>query len=307
MESGAALGFWESRAQARCSPRAPRRSVVTSGRVSPLGVMSDSSAVGMLALECLVEAAARRDRVAERRLYEQHSPPLQRFALRWVRCREDARDVVQETFTRAFQLLPTLEQPRQFVPWLYGIARNVCLECLKSRRKARALSAPASRALVGESAATPEHELVAREALALVSRTLGELPKSRAEALRLRTQRGLEYREIARSLGCSVSKAKVEVHRARRTLESALRGVIVLCITLTLTSILVGARPAALPEEPPVHPYSAAVAISDPMADASIPPPVLTPAPPACDRGAEPPPAEIPWSDAPVTKAIEAP
>ncbi|MCC6899261.1 MAG: sigma-70 family RNA polymerase sigma factor [Polyangiaceae bacterium] len=269
--------------------------------------MSDSSALGLLALEDLVEAAVRQDRVAERRLYEQHSGPVHRFALRWVRCREDARDVVQETFTRAFQQLPTLDQPRQFVPWLYGIARNVCLECLKSRRKAHSVGAEATRALAGEAAATPEHELVAREALAVVTRALGGLPEARSEALRLRTQHGLDYREIAGSLGCSVSKAKVEVHRARRTLERALRGVIVLCMALAVASILVGASPAALPEEPPAQPYSTAAPASTPTEDASIPLPSVSVAPPACERGPDRAPGELPWSDAPVTKSIEAP
>src|SRR5262249_58071206 len=87
----------------------------------------------------LVERARDRDAAAERALYERHARAIHCFALDLVGDRADAGDVVQETFTRAFRLLSTLADPDHYVPWLYGIARNVGLECLKRRRRWRRL------------------------------------------------------------------------------------------------------------------------------------------------------------------------
>lgn len=172
-----------------------------------------------VAVEHLVEGALRREPRAERLLYERHAPPIRRFVGGFIRNAHDAADVVQETFARAFRSLHTLGQPAEFAPWIHGIARNVCLESLKRDRRSRALSVASN-----DVALTPEHELIGREVLASVERSLRALSPVRRELLLLRVTKGLSYAEIAEQTGCSVSKAKVEVHRARRAISSALDG-----------------------------------------------------------------------------------
>jgi RNA polymerase sigma-70 factor, ECF subfamily len=210
----------------------------------------------------LVVGALRGERAAERQLYERHAPPLRRFALGLVRNGHDAADVVQETFARAFRLLPTLAEPAQFVPWLHGIAKNVSRECLKRRRRSE-LRCQTLGVLASRSPATPEHELMGSEAARLVGRTLARMPRARAEALLLRVERHLSYAEIASTLGWSLPKAKVEVHRARRTIAEALGiptrrwlpGAVALTLILILASLLAGSkapepRVAPAPSEP---------------------------------------------------------
>lgn len=168
-------------------------------------------------VEHLVQGALRREPAAERQLYERHAPPIRRFVSRFIRDAHDVADAVQETFVRAFRSLHTLGRPAEFAPWIHGIARNVCLESLKRNRRIHSLVVPTNGV-----AMTPEHELIGREVLACVERSLALLSPTRRELLLLRVTNGLSYDEIARQKGCSVAKAKVEVHRARRAIQIAL-------------------------------------------------------------------------------------
>jgi RNA polymerase sigma-70 factor (ECF subfamily) len=213
-------------------------------------------------VEHLVEGALRREPAAERLLYERHAPPIRRFVRGFMRDAHDAADVVQETFARAFRLLHTLDRPAEFAPWIHGIARNVCLENLKRNRRIRSLLLPAN-----DTALTPEHELMGREVLACVERSLALLPPARRELLLLRVANGLTYDEIARRKGCSVAKAKVEVHRARRTIQGALRWVAHV-VAVTGVAFLFGGHATA--PRSTVAPYSI-----DPGALACIEPDAL--------------------------------
>ena len=168
--------------------------------------------------------AVTRNRQAEQALYERHVRQIHRFVADLVGDRADASDVVQETFVRAFRLLPTLEQPERFTPWLYGIARNVCLECLKARYRLRKLRSESAAARGPEECRrTPERELLERETADLLERALAALSTDRRTALLLRADHGLGYEAIATVMSWTVSKAKVEVHRARAELRAAMR------------------------------------------------------------------------------------
>jgi RNA polymerase sigma-70 factor (ECF subfamily) len=79
-------------------------------------------------------AAARAgDETARARLYDRHGPVV--LALCRVRAARDAEDATQETFIRAFRMLDQLDCPEKFRPWLYGIARRVCWERNRARRR----------------------------------------------------------------------------------------------------------------------------------------------------------------------------
>jgi RNA polymerase sigma-70 factor, ECF subfamily len=177
-----------------------------------------------LPTERLVVRAVGRDREAERCLYERHARQIHRFVRDLVSDPSDASDAVQETFVRAFRLLPTLAEPERFAPWLYAIARNVCLECLKARYRWRKLRSDSAFARgPADGAPSPERTLLDREIAGSLTRALAELSTDRRTVLLLRADHGLAYEEIATIMGWSLSKAKVEVHRARIELRQALR------------------------------------------------------------------------------------
>jgi RNA polymerase sigma-70 factor (ECF subfamily) len=169
-----------------------------------------------------------RDEAALAAIYAQHAPSVLRFLRDLVGCPQAAADATQETFVRAFRRIDTLRDAERILPWLFGIARHVSLEFRRARRVRARVHAPANdeggRAHDVGHGETPEAELLGREAARVVERALGQLSDERRAMLLLRLDHGLAYEEIAAAMGCSVAKAKVEVHRARQILRAELEG-----------------------------------------------------------------------------------
>ncbi len=174
----------------------------------------------------LVARARRQDADAFRAIFDLHAPSIFRFLVDLLGDGGDADEGTQETFVRAYDRLHSLRDSERLLPWLLGIARNVSLEHRRSRRRLVALASnEADEAELAElpvDAFTPESLLLSREELARVGAALGQLSEGRRAALLLRFDHGLPYEEIAGVLGWSLSKAKVEVHRARIQLRGAL-------------------------------------------------------------------------------------
>ncbi|MDP1590170.1 MAG: RNA polymerase sigma factor, partial [Prosthecobacter sp.] len=80
-----------------------------------------------------VHAAQAGDMAAFERLVRQHEERLFNFCCRWLRCVEDAREVCQDAFVRAWQALPEFEGRAKFSTWLYQIALNLCRDRAKTR------------------------------------------------------------------------------------------------------------------------------------------------------------------------------
>lgn len=164
---------------------------------------------------------------ALRSLYERHAPAVRRFLQGLLGDATAADDALQETFARGFRRLATLGELDRPGPWFFGIARNVAYELKRGRRRdGFGQVATPSGGACGEPAEgrTPEDELLGREAAKALGRALGQLSDDRRAALLLRVDHELAYDEIARMMGWSLSKAKVEVHRARLVLRAHLDG-----------------------------------------------------------------------------------
>lgn len=166
------------------------------------------------------------DRSALAALYPELAPAVHRFLRDLLRDDALAADALQEAFVRAFRRIATVPRGTRLAAWVFGIARNVSLELRKARGRAR-------RVLVQEDpriacrvvdlrARSPEAQLLDREAVVVVTRALAQLPEDRRAALLLRLDHGLSYDEIARAMGWSLPKAKVEVFRAREVLRATL-------------------------------------------------------------------------------------
>lgn len=140
-----------------------------------------------------------------------------------------ANDAMQETFARASRHLVEFgdgRPPAPWLPWLFGIARNVSLEVRRARfRSARVISTASDdvelsrRAIATDS---PERALLDREALFVVEKALALLSEDRRAMLILRLDHGLAYEAIAETMGCSLAKVKVEIHRAREVLRATM-------------------------------------------------------------------------------------
>lgn len=159
--------------------------------------------------------------MAFRQIYERHSPSVFRFLLHLLGDRAAADEATQETFVRAHGRLGTMRDGDKLLPFLFGIARNVCFE---TRRKLKRDVAGGDEELEDRATCAPNPEalLLHREADELLARALARVPEERRAALLLQMDHGLPYAEIAQILGWSVPKVKIEIHRARLKLRAEL-------------------------------------------------------------------------------------
>ena len=153
--------------------------------------------------------------------------PIYALAFRTLGREEDARDVTQETFLRAYRALPGFKGESKFSSWLYRIALNLCRDWMRRERRAPVVSAPEGIDLVelaGEAGAEPIDELVERRRLGeAVERAMRVLSEDQRTAVVLKEYEGLTFQEIADLVGCPLSTVKTRLYQGltvlRRELE----------------------------------------------------------------------------------------
>jgi RNA polymerase sigma-70 factor (ECF subfamily) len=142
------------------------------------------------------------------------------LAYRLVRDRQDAEDVTQEAYLRAFRALRGFRGDAAFETWLYRIVTNAAMTFLRRRGRFGDLTAdPEGTPPESPSPERPEDRAVDRDALARALETLS--PALRTVVI-LKDVYGLSCREIGREMGATEGAIKVRLHRARRRLRDAL-------------------------------------------------------------------------------------
>ena len=138
---------------------------------------------------------------------------------------EDAADMTQETFIKAYNSLSSFRGDSKFSVWLYRIANNVCLDFLrsKSRRPTVSLSAEdddgeETQLDIADESQSPELLLESSLTRDAVRRGLDSLPPDYKQILLLREIQGLSYEEIAAALGIESGTVKSRIFRARKRL-----------------------------------------------------------------------------------------
>jgi RNA polymerase sigma-70 factor (ECF subfamily) len=161
------------------------------------------------------------DPLAFRLVFDRYARAVRRFLRDLLREEAAADEATQETFVRAHRMIGRLREDDRLASWLFGIARNVAFEQLRSRKRQGPESAAQETRDPGPS---PEARLIGEESAEVLSRALATLTEERRAALLLRIDHGLGYGEIGSALGWSVVKVKNEVHRARLELRTRLAG-----------------------------------------------------------------------------------
>lgn len=143
---------------------------------------------------------------------------------------DDAMEVTQDAFVKAYDKLSTLSNPRQFGPWLMRIAGNLAL----NRRRARALRATVpidvgdeeerGSSIKDPSAYSPMQNACANEAQAAIAAALEDLPEIQRDALVMFSIGKVPQKDVAKALGCSVEAVKWHVFSARKKLKDKLAG-----------------------------------------------------------------------------------
>lgn len=167
----------------------------------------------------LARRAREGDAGAFREIFDRCAPAVRRFSRDLLRDGVAADEATQETFIRAFDRVKSLRQEDRLLAWLLGIARRVCFEHHRRNRRAADREGDSLELERCAAGATPETTALGREAAAVVQAGLEALSADRQAALLMRFDHGLGYAEIAEAMGWSLSKAKVEVHRARLQLR----------------------------------------------------------------------------------------
>jgi RNA polymerase sigma-70 factor (ECF subfamily) len=155
--------------------------------------------------------------------------PIYALAYRVIGREEDARDVAQETFLRAFRALGGFKGQAKFSSWLYRITLNLCRDWIRRERRTPVAQAPEGVDLIElASESTPSEsieELVSRREMSrAVARAMAALPDEQRTAIILKEYHGLTFQEIADLLDCPLSTVKTRLYQGlsvlRRQLQS---------------------------------------------------------------------------------------
>ena len=153
--------------------------------------------------------------------------PIYALAYRTIGRDEDARDVCQETFLRAFRALPNFRGQAKFSSWLYRIALNLCRDWMRRERRAPIIQPPEDVDLMDLAAAAEPSEsiedLVARKDMTrLVENAMTRLPEEQRTAIVLKEYHGLTFQEIADLMGCPLSTVKTRLYQGLTVLRREL-------------------------------------------------------------------------------------
>jgi RNA polymerase sigma-70 factor, ECF subfamily len=174
-------------------------------------------------LESLAEACRDGDESSARALVEALTRPLMAMAWRYVRDWDEASDLAQETWIKAFSRLDAYETGRPFRAWLFAIHRNGCLDHLRGGR-ARYETLPGEATihrLAGASRDDPATRLERRELRELLLRATDVLsPRQRSVFLRVDVEGG-EPKRVAAELGIEHGTLRATLHAARRRVAEA--------------------------------------------------------------------------------------
>lgn len=171
----------------------------------------------------LVTKARRGDVRSYGALVERYKERAYMIALGFVGSPEDAMDLSQEAFVKAFRSLRTFREGQAFYPWFYAILRNTCFNHLRRTRTRRETSLEAARETgfdVPDGGPGPAESAERGEMRALVRFELDRLDPVHKEILLLRHFEELSYKEIAAVLGCPLGTVMSRLYAARRALRA---------------------------------------------------------------------------------------
>jgi RNA polymerase sigma-70 factor (ECF subfamily) len=178
--------------------------------------------------EDLVALAQKGDQQAFEALVQRHQQKAYRIAFDFARDREEAKDLSQEAFLRAYTHLSNFDGRSGFYTWFYRILVNICLDY---RRRQKRTSAEEFNETVENqiepshqagNPVSPDQQVIAGQLSRKVGEALESLPPKQRTAFILKNHQGLSIREIAEIMQTAEGTVKVHLYRAVRTLRENL-------------------------------------------------------------------------------------
>ena len=169
---------------------------------------------------CLAQRAGAFELVVER-----HRRAVYQLCYRFVGNHEDASDLSQDVFLRAYRGMHRFRGQSTLATWLYRIGVNVCLNRISAKTTLGALTEPIEeRQFVDARAESPSQLMLKDERAARVRAAIAQLPRKQRATLILRTYHDMSHQEIANALGSTVGAVKANFFHALRNLKKLLGG-----------------------------------------------------------------------------------
>jgi RNA polymerase sigma-70 factor (ECF subfamily) len=171
----------------------------------------------------LAVAAQQGDQEAFAHIMRRHKGWLYQFIRRYVADKDDAYDVLQESFVSAWGALSRFDPARPFEAWLRQIALNKCRD--RARRSAVSRAALSVLSWLGAQSgpgSTPQDAAAADQALRRLDAAIGKLPRALKEPLLLTAFEGKSHKEAGELLGINAKAVETRVYRAKKQLALSL-------------------------------------------------------------------------------------
>ncbi len=187
----------------------------------------------------LVERALNEDLAAFEQLVTRYQDKITGFAARMLSDRDEAEDVAQEVFIKAYRHLESFRGASSFSTWLYRITTNLCIDRVRAKKRrpqsAYSLDEPIDREEdsgkreIADLSFEPSGQIERDELRLQVRQTMAEMPEKQRSVLVMCDLQGMAYEEIAQVLDCPIGTVKSRLFHARadlaRRLKPYMRGV----------------------------------------------------------------------------------
>lgn len=176
----------------------------------------------------LISKVLQGDKMAYAQIIKQHQRFVFTLALRFSKCREDAEEIAQDSFIKAFRALPSFKQNSKFSTWLYSIVYTTSMTFLRKKRL-DTQSIDDETSLIQLEAYSSDHTIIDVEhksKMQFVNLAISQLSTIDAAIITLFYQGEQSLEEIAQALGMESNTVKVKLHRARQRLREKIEGIL---------------------------------------------------------------------------------
>lgn len=178
----------------------------------------------------LVDEAIKGDQNAFTQLSNRYRSQIYSLLLKMVRNKEEAEDLAQEAFLKAFNAISTFNKEYAFSTWLYKIAINNCIDFLRKKKfKTKSIDRPIETKSgeikydLPDSSYNPERRILRKEMSAMIQHAIKALPEKYKTVIVLRHIQSKSYEEIAAILDVPLGTVKARIFRAREMLKRSLK------------------------------------------------------------------------------------
>lgn len=177
----------------------------------------------------LARLALKGDQQAFAELVDLYQDKLYHMAYRMLNNRQEAEDVVQDTFLRVYKNLDRFDESLKFSTWIYRIATNLCIDRLRKRKPSYSLDAESQEyegldgySMIPSDNRTPESELILSDTQRIIHQAMESLPAKYKTVMKLRYIQDMSLQEVGDILDLPVTTIKTRVHRGREFLRKKL-------------------------------------------------------------------------------------